>query len=75
MKLRREIPRNTQAINDYQEHSLQASREIVESYLNLKSRLYNHFSQHGFRILKICMRNLGIIGRHHKGQLKSMRER
>ena len=27
---RREIPRNTQAINDYQEHSLQASREIAE---------------------------------------------
>ncbi|MFY9796799.1 MAG: hypothetical protein WAJ93_14010, partial [Candidatus Nitrosopolaris sp.] len=30
---RREIPRNTQVINDYQEHTLQATREIADSYL------------------------------------------
>ena len=29
---KREIPRNTQAINDYQEHTLQASKEIVVQF-------------------------------------------
>ncbi len=36
---RREIPRNTQAINDYQEHTLQASREIVDSYLESQKEI------------------------------------
>ena len=31
MRLRRNIPRNTQAINDYQEHALQSSKEIADS--------------------------------------------
>ncbi|HEY7078559.1 MAG TPA: hypothetical protein VH500_02590, partial [Nitrososphaeraceae archaeon] len=29
---RREIPRNTEAINDYQEHTLQTTKEITDSY-------------------------------------------
>jgi hypothetical protein len=63
---RKEIPRNTHAINDYQEHTLQASKEIV-AILNLKRRLSNHFSQHGFRILRIRMAHFGIIGHLHEG--------
>jgi S-ribosylhomocysteine lyase LuxS involved in autoinducer biosynthesis len=30
---RREIPRHTQAFNDYQEHSLQTAREVTDRYL------------------------------------------
>jgi S-ribosylhomocysteine lyase LuxS involved in autoinducer biosynthesis len=36
---RREIPRHTQAFNDYQEHSLQTAREISDRCLELKRRL------------------------------------
>jgi F0F1-type ATP synthase membrane subunit b/b' len=41
---RREIPRNTQAINDYQEHTLQSSREIAESYLESSKGNYTIIS-------------------------------
>ena len=41
---RKEIPRNTQAINDYQEHSLQASREIAESLSRISEGDYTFIS-------------------------------
>src|SRR5215831_16019417 len=31
---RREIPRNTEAINNYQEHTLQTTKQITDSYLD-----------------------------------------
>src|SRR4249920_3849137 len=42
---RREIPRNTQAINDYQEHSLQSAKEIeiAESYLESQKQIIQSF--------------------------------
>ena len=40
---KREIPRNTQAITDYQEHTLQASREIVDSYLESQKEIIRSF--------------------------------
>src|SRR5207249_683438 len=40
---RREIPRNTQAINDYQEHSLQATKEIADSYLESQKEIIKSF--------------------------------
>jgi hypothetical protein len=40
---KREIPRNTQAISDYQEHTLQASREIVDSYLESQKVIIQSF--------------------------------
>jgi len=39
----REIPRNTQAINDYQEHSLQATREITDSYFESQKEIIKSF--------------------------------
>jgi hypothetical protein len=36
---RREIPRNIQAINDNQEHSLKAVREITDSYLEYQKEI------------------------------------
>ena len=41
---RREIPRNTQAINDYQEHSLQSSKEIAESLSRISKADYTIIS-------------------------------
>jgi hypothetical protein len=38
---KRGIPRNTQAINDYQEHTLQASKEIIDSYLESQKEIVN----------------------------------
>jgi phage-related tail protein len=40
---RREIPRNTQVINDYQEHTLQATREIADSYLESQKEIIQSF--------------------------------
>ena len=40
---RREIPRNTQAINDYQEHTLQSSKEIADSYLESQKEIIRSF--------------------------------
>ena len=40
---RKEIPRNTQAINDYQEHTLQTSKEIVDSYLESQKEIIQSF--------------------------------
>ncbi|MGC2570717.1 MAG: hypothetical protein WA364_04325 [Candidatus Nitrosopolaris sp.] len=40
---KREIPRNAQAISDYQEHTLQASREIVDSYLESQKVIIQSF--------------------------------
>ena len=41
--MKREIPRNTQAINDYQEHTLEASKEIVDSYLESQKEIIQSF--------------------------------
>jgi hypothetical protein len=40
---RREIPRHTQAINDYQEQTIQASREIADNYLDSQREIINSF--------------------------------
>jgi phage-related tail protein len=40
---RREIPRNTQAIIDYQENTLQSSKEIADSYLESQKEIIRSF--------------------------------
>jgi len=40
---RREIPRNTEAINDYQEHTLQTTKEITDSYLDSQKEVIKSF--------------------------------
>jgi DNA primase catalytic subunit len=40
---RREIPRYTQAVNDYQEQTIQAAREIADSYLESQKAIINSF--------------------------------
>jgi phage-related protein len=40
---RREIPHHTQAVNDYQEQTIQASREIADSYLESQKEIINSF--------------------------------
>jgi sugar-specific transcriptional regulator TrmB len=40
---RREIPRNTEAINDYQEHTLQTTKEITDSYLDSQKEIIKSF--------------------------------
>jgi phage-related tail protein len=42
-EFRREITRNTQAINDYQEHTLQSSKEIADSYLESQKEIIKSF--------------------------------
>jgi hypothetical protein len=38
---RSQIPRYTQAVNDYQEQTIQASREIIDNYLESQSKILN----------------------------------
>jgi hypothetical protein len=38
---RREIPRYTQAVNDYQQHILDASREIADNYIESQKQIIN----------------------------------
>src|SRR3954464_5695297 len=38
---RRDIPRYTQAVNDYQEQTIQAAREIADSYLESQKEIIN----------------------------------
>ena len=38
---RREIPRYTQAVNDYQEQTIQASREIADNYIESQKQIIN----------------------------------
>jgi hypothetical protein len=38
-----QIPCNTQAINDYQEHTLQSSKEIADSYLESQKEIIKSF--------------------------------
>lgn len=40
---KREIPRNTQAVNDYQEQNLQAAKEITDSYLESQRDIIHSF--------------------------------
>ena len=40
---RKEIPRRTQAFNDYQEHSLQTAREITDRYLESQKEIIKSF--------------------------------
>src|SRR5918996_374783 len=40
---RREIPRYTQAVNDYQEQTIQAAREIADSYVDSQKEIINSF--------------------------------
>jgi hypothetical protein len=40
---RRDIPRNTEAINDYQEHTLQTTKEITDSYLDSQKEIIKSF--------------------------------
>jgi hypothetical protein len=40
---RRGIPRNTEAINDYQEHTLQTTKEITDSYLDSQKEIIKSF--------------------------------
>ena len=40
---RRDIPRYTQAVNDYQEQTIQAPREIADSYLESQKEIINSF--------------------------------
>ena len=40
---RREIPRNTQAMKDYQEYTLQSSKEIADSYLESQKEIIKSF--------------------------------
>ena len=42
-EFRREITRNTQAINDYQEHTLQSIKEIAYSYLESQNEIIKLF--------------------------------
>ena len=40
---KREIPRNTQAITDYQEQNLQVAQEITDNYLDSQREIINSF--------------------------------
>jgi hypothetical protein len=40
---RSQIPRYTQSVNDYQEQTIQASREIADNYLELQKEIINSF--------------------------------
>jgi hypothetical protein len=42
-EFRREITRNTQAISDYQEHTLQSSKEIADSYLESQKEIIKSY--------------------------------
>src|SRR5215216_1601339 len=42
---RKEIPRYAEAVNNYQEQTLQAVREIVENYIETQKEIINSFQQ------------------------------
>ena len=59
---RSQIPRYTQAVNDYQEQTIQASREIADNYLDSQKEIINSSSQHGFLRLRMQTEYFGQIG-------------
>src|SRR5918992_5925768 len=42
---RKEIPRYTEAVNEYQEQTLEAAREIAENYIDSQKEIINSFQQ------------------------------
>ena len=40
---RREVPRNTEAINNYHEHTLQTTKEITDSYLDSQEEIIKSY--------------------------------
>jgi hypothetical protein len=42
---RKEIPHNTEAVNEYQEQTLEAVREIAENYIESQKEIINSFQQ------------------------------
>ncbi|HEY9387805.1 MAG TPA: hypothetical protein VIP70_12255 [Nitrososphaeraceae archaeon] len=42
---RKEIPRYTEAVNNYQEQTLEAAREIAENYIESQKEIINSFQQ------------------------------
>jgi hypothetical protein len=43
MNLGSQIPRYTQAVNDYQEQAIQTSREIADNYVQSQKQIINSF--------------------------------
>ena len=43
----REIPRYTQAVNDYQDQTIQATREITDNYIESQKQIINSLQSAG----------------------------
>lgn len=70
----KEIPRYTKAVNEYQEESIQAAKEIADNFLESQKRLSTHFSPYGFRMLKMYRTHIGLTGLHQREPQKVMQE-
>ena len=63
MKQGKDIPRYTQIVNDYQEQTIQASREIADNYLESQKEIINSLQAGMGSILRECRRGcFGITG-------------
>ena len=74
MKLGREIPRNTQAINDYQEHTLQSSKEIADRYLESQKEIIKSYQSTWAQYIENMYNAFWNNWASPQRELKSMRE-
>src|SRR5215211_6651048 len=59
---RSQIPRYTRSVNDYQEQTIHAAREIADNYLDSQRELLTHSNQHVSLRLKTQTKYFGQIG-------------
>ena len=61
---KKQVPQFTKAMNEYQEESIEATRDIAENFLESQKQVIIHTNHYGYRTWKTCRIHTGHIGPH-----------
>ncbi|MGB6528321.1 MAG: hypothetical protein WBF33_09455 [Candidatus Nitrosopolaris sp.] len=70
---RKEIPRRTQAFNDYQEHSLETAREITDRALRYRALETARISKGGYKVISVDLGSIWMVFSPCRGLRKAPR--
>ena len=70
----KEIPHFTKAVNEYQQETIQASKDIADSFLDSQKEVIHSLQSYGFRTLKMYKIHICHIGVLQKDSQKIMQE-
>jgi hypothetical protein len=58
---KREIPRYTEAVNEYQEQTIEAAREIADNYIESQKEIINSFQSAWSPFVENYIRNVNVV--------------